>query len=787
MAATTLRDVLRHLCQIWEAQGETPDSELLERYLSRKDDRAFAALVRRHGPLVLGVGRRVLDDAHAAEDVFQATFLVLVRRAASVSKHRPLAGWLFGVAQRIALKARARAASRRHHERRLLAMPRSESLDEHSWQELRAVLDEEIAGLPQKYQACVVLCHLQGLSYDQAAKQLGWSKSSLAKRVCKARELLRGRLVKRGVALSAATFATLLTEQAKAVPVAAMLTIHTVKAAMSFAAGKAAAGSGLSAAAVVLAEQTLRTMVPAGVKMALLAVALSTAVAGAGVAGYGAWGEGAGWHALKGREELGQSGVARPFQSVASHRSLPRQIPSAQPQAALDADKLDGHWLLVEHEQEGKIESRFNGLRLIIKGDDVIQLSLGGDWSDMGKLKVDAAKSPKQMTITWSNYLSQHTSRSVKEVTDIGIYAIVNGKLKVCTASSAMGERFPTDFKSKEGDHTDTRTYQRLETDPGAALGFVKVRNDWVKAKKEFDNASLKANTAEERRKAMTELQPKPEAFATRNLKLVEQHPDSSLALSALCWAASNAPASESGKKALAMLADGRLKNVELDDLMEALKGTGEKHGTLAPLTLDAVKQKLDQPRAAEVLNWICGNYWGHNSAEVPATFAETADLIETRFAASPEIRTFCEVLSSGPTWAGKFEKHLLAILDKNNDRGVRIMGLFAQASLAESAGAARQEEAMKLYQQFVATFKDPPTDRYVHLLTGVLLPKAKVFGERIELLGLGKTAPELVGEDLDGNAMKLSDFRGKVTMVSFWATWCGPCMRMVPHERALV
>jgi len=291
MPQSSLTDVLDHLRRIWGAQAarDRPDGELLERFLSDNDQAAFSALVHRHGPMVLAVGRRLLGDVHAAEDVLQATFLVLVRRAGSIWKHKPLAGWLYRVAQRIAFRTRAQAAARRNLERRSEPMPRSEPLDDLTWQELRSVLDEEIGALPEKYRAPVVLCHLQGLSYDQAAQQLGWRKSSLAKRLTKARELLRRRLVRRGITLTAGTLATVLSEKISGAPLGALLAIKTVKAAMSYTAGKTVAGGCASAAAIVMAEQAIKTMLGTGAKLAILLLALSSAVAGVGVAVYGAW------------------------------------------------------------------------------------------------------------------------------------------------------------------------------------------------------------------------------------------------------------------------------------------------------------------------------------------------------------------------------------------------------------------------------------------------------------------------------------------------------------------
>jgi RNA polymerase sigma factor (sigma-70 family) len=286
MAQATLGDVLRHLRRLCEPGGarDLTDGELLERFRTRREEAAFAVLVERHGPMVLGVCRRVLRDAHAAEDAFQATFLVLVRRAASIRKRDSVAGWLYGVAQRIAARARAQVAARRTRERQAGAMPRADGLDEPTWQELRSALDEEIGALPEKYRAPVVLCYLEGKSYDQAARELGCPKSSLASRLSRARELLRKQLGRRDLGLPAGALAGALAEVAAAAPVAALLTLNTVKAATLVAAGKAAPGGCLSAQTIALAEEAMKGMpgTKGKLALALLTLALAVGVAGAG-------------------------------------------------------------------------------------------------------------------------------------------------------------------------------------------------------------------------------------------------------------------------------------------------------------------------------------------------------------------------------------------------------------------------------------------------------------------------------------------------------------------------
>jgi RNA polymerase sigma factor (sigma-70 family) len=287
MSQPVLADVLHYLGSICQAPGgDLTDAELLQRFLARREETAFALLVQRHGPMVLGVCRRVLGDADGADDSFQATFLVLVRRAAAIRKQQSLASWLYGVAQRIAARARARAAARRDWERRSRQMAPQEPLDELTWQELRTVLDEEIARLPEKYRAPLVLCYFGGKSHDQAAQELGCPKRSLTSRVARGRDLLRRQLLRRGITLSAAALAAVLGEKVTAAPPAALLTIHTVKAALVAAAGKAAAGEYLSARATALAEEAMSCRLGIGGKLAFLLVMLGLAVGGASLAGY---------------------------------------------------------------------------------------------------------------------------------------------------------------------------------------------------------------------------------------------------------------------------------------------------------------------------------------------------------------------------------------------------------------------------------------------------------------------------------------------------------------------
>ena len=209
MPGESSRQVLRHLNSLFRCgvNGPLSDEELLEQFVAGSADRAeaaFDALVNRHGAMVLGVCRRVLGHRHSAEDAFQATFLVLAA-VPVISQREQLASWLHGVARRAAMDARVRAARQVAKEKRLGIMSPSESIDEIHRSELRLILDEELARLPERHRAAILLCELEGLSRREAARQLGVSEGTLSSRSARAKVRLRERLTRRGLALSAAT------------------------------------------------------------------------------------------------------------------------------------------------------------------------------------------------------------------------------------------------------------------------------------------------------------------------------------------------------------------------------------------------------------------------------------------------------------------------------------------------------------------------------------------------------------------------------------------------------
>jgi RNA polymerase sigma factor (sigma-70 family) len=251
------------------------DAELLRGFARGGDADAFAALVRRHGPMVLGACRRLLPNLADAEDAFQATFIVLARKAGSLRRPERLAGWLYQVALRVARKARRRAAQLAVRERPLTEMPTDAPVPELVWRELRPLLDEELGRLPERLRLPVVLCFLEGLTKREAARRLSWPEGTVSSRLQAAREKLRERLTRRGLALSAGVMHLALFQNAAPAAVPTALAVATTLT--------ATAATASASAAFILAEGVVQSMFVSKLKV------VAAGVLAVGLLGGGSW------------------------------------------------------------------------------------------------------------------------------------------------------------------------------------------------------------------------------------------------------------------------------------------------------------------------------------------------------------------------------------------------------------------------------------------------------------------------------------------------------------------
>jgi len=323
------------------------DGHLLARFADRHDETAFATLVERHGPMVMGVCRRVLRDRHEAEDAFQASFLVLARKAGSIRVDDSAGRWLYTVARRIALRAAAESSRRGLVD--LVDRAGAVADDELEGREIRAALDEELGRLPESYRAPVVLCHLEGLSHEEAARRLRWPVGTVKGRLVRARGLLRTRLARRGIGAPAGGA---LLASARPEAVSAATAEATVKAALGFAAIRAAS-TGAFPAAASLAKGVLDQMFLS--KIRWVATAFLTLGIGAGLTAARA-------------DRDGDEPARRPVSNVA----LPPGAPEvAEPQRRLGPDARqvdrDANRGNPFREQINRLDQRTDDLRKMIE------------------------------------------------------------------------------------------------------------------------------------------------------------------------------------------------------------------------------------------------------------------------------------------------------------------------------------------------------------------------------------------------------------------------------------
>jgi RNA polymerase sigma factor (sigma-70 family) len=408
--------------------GRMPDRELVGEFIAGRDPGAFAALVSRHGPMIFHLCRRILRNEHDAEDVFQATFLVLARRADAVRRRESVGGWLYEVACRLAVKARAAAARRLARERHSSARESRDPLEEISVAEAQVILDQELARLPEKFRNPLVLCCLQGLARDEAARKLGWPASVVKSRLEQGRQRLRVRLARRGVALATVLGVTLLGGRATATVPAALFD-STVHAAGVVAAGGAAAAV-VSAQAAALTNEVLNAMSLSKLKvLTVFALGVGLVASATGL--------------LVDRTARAQPPATTPAASPPAAATEGEKKPAA----ATDQEKVQGTWEVVELVVKGEKvlpNDRAKGL-VIFQGDGFRFVITAKGEADLTRtsatVKLDPAKSPRTIDTT-------ATEEANKAESSLGIYELDGDDLTLCLANQRAAAR-PTAFKGE--------------------------------------------------------------------------------------------------------------------------------------------------------------------------------------------------------------------------------------------------------------------------------------------------------------------------------------------------
>jgi RNA polymerase sigma factor (sigma-70 family) len=415
MPTRQLTYVLQHL----RRAGHLPDGQrqsdgqLLERFLRSREEAAITALVRRHGPMVWGVCLRILRDHHHAEDAFQATFLVLVRRAAAVRPREAVGNWLYGVAYQTALKARATAAKRRARERQVTAVPEPAAPSRELWDDLQPLLDREVSRLPAKYRIPLVLCDLEGRPRQEVARQLGWPEGTLSGRLARARQALARRLTQRGVTVTGAALAPALAEATASASLPPAVAASAIRTALMDAAGPAVAGA-VSAPVAALMEGVLKDMLVSKLTTtAAVLVAFGLLALGGGLL------------------SIPTAGGQDPQARQAAGKPAPGEAARAP---KTDMESFQGIWNVISYECGGKPEKLNETAVFLVAGNRACWLR--GDSESHGELYLDPTDRPKAFDLT------------ISKGTFEGIYALDGDTLRL-SWNAAEGAKRPRQFAMK--------------------------------------------------------------------------------------------------------------------------------------------------------------------------------------------------------------------------------------------------------------------------------------------------------------------------------------------------
>jgi RNA polymerase sigma factor (sigma-70 family) len=894
------------------AIGNFTDGQLLERFLAARDETAeasFAALVERHGPMVLRVSQEILRDAHDAEDAFQATFLVLALRAGSVRKRESLGSWLYGIAQRVAMRSRANAARRRAHELRRAAVqyPAAGGGDPaECWPELH----EEVTRLPEKYREAIVLCYLEGLTTGAAARRLGCAQGTVLSRLTRARQRLRQRMTGRGLALPAGLLVTEAIFDGAKAAVPPSLAHSVIQAAMRTAAGMTAAHA-VPASVAALTEGVLTMMLRSRIR-GVVTVVLATGAVAAGVAallyrtaGAGAQERPAGETARalppvsrhvdpaqtkgspageiiaraadlsrRGAED-GLMGIAAIDPQTAKWRPIYKGLdifpgpvsPDGRylvysslgpdrvgPEAGIWVYDLTGqtgrrriferpgqpHWAnegrqVVIGAPAGEGYRKFETWRVnadgtgptrlpIPDGELVLDCSRDGTWlatrTDAGERTHRGRFTLVHPDGTGAQIVSEGSSdgnvstigrispdgRSVACIEVKFLNGVPSFRLFVLDINRGRRREIPVPIeaeattspcwspdgsrlalnvfasRTKEGSialvDLDGSNFRKLPLPPGRwnihvcdwkrlapdlAVGapdapdpstpqgrYQALLGEYNAAFRAYDEARKKAKTDVERTKALAEKYPQPRSYIGRFLQFAESCPDDPAAAQALIWVAQrgfDGPEYSRAVDQLLKLAHRRRVGLDALSLTNSVSPATER-------LLRAVIDKNPDPYIQGLAALALGRYLKWHS--------ETVQSIR-------------EDPGSARGWEAMFLEE-----GSDKERFARFIGRDPDLLMKQAELALKRVET-----EFAPLLKED--DRLEKTARATLNSDARAELDEIRNLCVGKPPPQIAGTDVEGQPFKLSDYRGKVVLLSFWADWCGACRGVYALERSLV